>query len=172
MSTPNSDKLANELQRIEESAMWSAPGQFEQAKQWRSLNLILGVPTSAFAAVSGITALASTAGRVSAGVIAIAAAAASAVLTTLNAGQKAAKATAAANAYLESQTAARQARLLDLPSQNMDARRATVAKLTSRRDDVNKTVDPINRIAYARAKKILEVGGQEYQADSTVGTDT
>jgi hypothetical protein len=170
MSSPDRSELSDELQRIEESAMWSAQGQFEQAKLWRSLNLMLGIPASALAAVSGVTALASTAGRVPAGVVAIAAAAIGTVLTTINAGQKAAKATAAANAYLEIQTAARQARLLDLPSLNMEAVRSLVAKLTARRNEVNKAADPINRIAYLRAKKVLAAGGQEYAVDTATDT--
>jgi hypothetical protein len=166
MNDAGKGEIAAELQRLEESAMWSAQGQFEQAKQWRSLNLLLGIPASALAAVSGITALASTAGRIPAGVIAIAAAAVGAVLTTLNAGQRAAKATAVANAYLEVQTVARQARLLDLGSMTSDQARTLIANLTAQRKDINASADPINNIAYLRAKRVLAAGGQDYEVDS------
>src|SRR5688500_16797436 len=110
--------IRDELQRVEESTMWSAQGQFEQAKQWRFVNLAVGVPASALAAVAGSTALASTTGRVWAGIIALTSSAFGAMLTTLNASRRANQAGAAANAYLEIQTAARQARLVDLPGLN------------------------------------------------------
>lgn len=76
----------------------------------RAVNLVFGLPASVLAAISGATALASTGGRFVAGVLALAAAGFGAVLTTFNAGQRANRATAAANAYLAMQTSARQAR--------------------------------------------------------------
>src|SRR3954462_6221857 len=103
--------IEDELRRLEESAMYSAQIQFEQAKRWRGVNLMLGIPASALAAVSGATALASTTGRVAAGIIALVAAGFGGILTTVNASHRTTQASAAANAYLEIQTAARQARL-------------------------------------------------------------
>jgi hypothetical protein len=108
--------LADEFSRLEESAMYSAQNQFEQAKQWRGINLMLGLPASVLATVSAATALASTTGRFWAGLLALAAAAFGAVLTTVNASHRINQASSVANAYLEIQTAARQARLLDLSS--------------------------------------------------------
>src|SRR4051794_15654576 len=107
--------IVDELRRLEESAMYSAQIQFEQAKRWRRVNLSLGVPASALAALSGATALASTTGRVAAGIIALVAAGFGGILPTVNAAHRTTQASAAANAYLEIQTAARQARLVDLP---------------------------------------------------------
>ncbi|WP_279579199.1 hypothetical protein [Fodinicola feengrottensis] len=72
--------LDEEFQRLEESAMYSAQNQFEVAKQWRGVNLMLGLPASVLAAVSGATALASTTGRLWAGLLALAAAAFGAIL--------------------------------------------------------------------------------------------
>lgn len=158
-------EIASELQRLEESARSSAQNQFEQAKQWRGINLLLGVPASVLAAVSGATALASTAGRFWAGVMALAAAAFGAVLTTVNASHRTSQASSAANAYLEIQTAARQARLIDLPHLPRDEARAELAELTARRDEQNKTAEPPNRFAYRRAKKNLQAGGQDYEVD-------
>jgi hypothetical protein len=162
--------IREELSRIEESAMWSAQGQFEQAKQWRGLNLFLGVPTSALAAIAGATALAGTAGRYFAGVLALAAAALGAVLTTVNASHRTNQASAAGNAYLEIQTAARQARLIDLPSMDVDEARAMLAELTARRDEQNKTAEPPNRLAYSRVRKNIEGGGQQYEVDVNAPT--
>jgi len=161
--------LAEEFGRLEESALYSAQNQFEQAKQWRSVNLILGVPASVLAAMSGATALASTAGRFWAGLLALGAAAFGAVLTTVNASHRTNQASSAANAYLEIQTAARQARLLDLPVADIEEIRATLAEITARRDEQNKTAEPPNRWARRRAQKNIAEGGQTYEVDS-IGT--
>lgn len=159
--------LAEEFSRLEESAMYSAQNQFEQAKQWRGVNLMLGLPASVLAAVSGATALASTAGRFWAGLLAFGAAAFGAVLTTVNASHRTNQASSAANAYMEIQTAARQARLLDLPVADIEEIRATLAEITARRDEQNKTAEPPNRWARRRAQKNIAEGGQTYEVDST-----
>lgn len=157
--------IRDELQRLEESAMYSAQNQFEQAKQWRGVNLLLGVPASVLAALSGATALASTAGRLWAGILALAAAALGAVLTTVNASHRTNRAASAANAYLEIQTAARQARLLDLETGDLEDMRAVVQEITARRDEQNKTAEPPNRWARRRAQKNLREGSQLYAVD-------
>ncbi|MFE7745124.1 SLATT domain-containing protein [Nocardia sp. NPDC057455] len=175
LTSPMSDDLLadrrqaidEELQRLEESAMYSAQNQFEQAKQWRGVNLFLGLPASVLAAVSGAAALASTANAFWAGVLALASAAFGAVLTTVNASHRTNQAAAAANAYLEIQTAARQARLLDLPNTEIDEMRSVVAEITARRDEQNKTAEPPNRWARKRAQKNIAGGGQTYDVDST-----
>ncbi len=155
-----------ELLRLEESAMYSSQGQFEQTKQWRSLNYALGIPGSILAAASGATALAATAGRVTAGILAIAAAGLGAILTTINASHHMNQAASAANAYLEIQTAARQCREIDLPHLELEDARQQLAELTARRGEQNKTAEAPNRRAYKKAKRNIEgEGGQGYVAD-------
>jgi type II secretory pathway pseudopilin PulG len=109
------EALLRELSEVENRTMWSAQGQFEQAKGWQSLNLWLGSLASGCAAVSGALVLSSSGLDILGGVLALIAAAGVAVLTVVNASQRATKATAAANAYLEIQNAARRARLVDAP---------------------------------------------------------
>jgi hypothetical protein len=92
--------IEDELLRIEEGATYSAQSQFEQAKLWRGTNLVLGVPAAALAGVAGATALASTTGRVTAGILALCAAGFGAVMTTLNAARRADQAHVSSNAYL------------------------------------------------------------------------
>jgi len=157
--------IETELRRVEESAKYSAQIQFEQTKQWRGVNLGLGLPASALAAVSGATALASTTGRFVAGVLALASAGFGAILTTLNAAHRMNRASAAANAYLEIQTAARQAREVDLPSWSIEEARNALAELTSRRDEQNKTAEVPNSRAYKRAQNNIDAGGQTYEVD-------
>lgn len=159
--------IRDELRRLEESAMYSAQNQFEQAKQWRSINLTLGLPASVLAAVAGATALADTAGRVPAGVLALASAAFGAVLTTINASHRMNQAASAANAYLEIQTATRQAREIDLPYWTIEEARSMLAELTARRDEQNKTAEPPSRRAYRKAQANITGGGQTYQVDKS-----
>ena len=155
-----------ELQRIEESAKYSAQIQFEAAKHWRGANLALGLPASVLAAVAGATALADVTSPVVAGVLALASAGFGAILTTVNAAHRMSEATSAANAYLEIQTAARQARLIDLPYQSIDESRATLAERTARRDEQNKNVDPPSGRAYRKGSNNIASGGQSYAVDS------
>jgi hypothetical protein len=153
--------------------MWAAQAQFEETKIWRKVNLSLGLPASVIAAVSGATALAAEAGRITAGVLALVASAFGAVLTTINATHRMNQAASAANAYLEIQTAARQAREIDLPEMEIDDARQALAELTARRDEQNKTADPPTARAYRRAKKTIEKeGGQLYEADRSGGVGT
>jgi len=158
-------QIANELERVEESARISAASQFALSQQWGTLNIALGAPASGLAAAAGVTALAATTGRIAAGVIALASAALGGVLTVLNASRKANQATGAANAYLEIQTAARQERLIDSAAREIDDARAELSELTARRDEQNKSAAPPNRFAYRRATRGLKDGGQMYQVD-------
>lgn len=123
------------------------------------------MPASLLAAASGATALAATAGRITAGILAIAAAGFGAVLTTINASHHMNQASSAANAYLEIQTAARQAREIDLPYMPLDDARQMLAELTSRRDEQNKTAEPPNRRSRRRAQANIDSGGQSYAVD-------
>lgn len=164
------EAIRQELSRIEESAMFSSQGQFEQAKRWRSLNFLLGVPASVLAAVSGATALASTAGRLTAGVLALAAAALGAVLTTVNAAQRASHSATSANGFLAIQREARQVRLIDLPAQAPQDSRAALADLTRRLGEVESAADLPSRRSYLRAKANIAEGGQSYAADTATPT--
>jgi len=157
--------IRKELCRIEESATFSAQAQFEQAKYWRAVNLILGVPAAVLAAIAGATALASTTGRVAAGIIALVAAGLSAITTTLNAAQRTEQGQAAGNLYLALQSDARIARETDLSRQTFDEARAALAELRLRQDEINQSSALPARYAYWRAKKNIERGGQRYKVD-------
>jgi hypothetical protein len=164
-SLPESHRsIAQEADRIHESALWSSQGQFEQAKLWRLINLMLGVPAAALAAVSGGTALAGDVG-IWPGVLALAAAAFSATLTTVNASRRMTQAQAAANAYLELQTAARQFLTIDLTDLTREESRDALRGLTNTRDELNKTSDPPGRLAFKLATRNIEKGRQTYETD-------
>src|SRR5260370_24653046 len=76
--------IHDEARRLEESAMYSAQGQFERAKFWRAVNLSLGVAAAILAAVAGVVGLASDSARILSGVLALIAAGMGSVLTTRN----------------------------------------------------------------------------------------
>jgi hypothetical protein len=157
--------ISDELERIEESAMLSGQAQFEQAKFWRGVNLVLGVPASALAAVSGATALATTSGRVAAGIVALVSAGLSAIATTLNASQRTEQAQAAGNLYLALQTDTRIARLTDLPGQDFEGARGALTELRLRQDEINQSAALPAFYAYWRAKRNIRRGGQHYGVD-------
>jgi hypothetical protein len=157
--------IGDEARRLEEGAMYSAQGQFERAKFWRAVNLSLGVAAAILAAVAGVVGLASDSARILSGVLALIAAGMVSVLTTVNADRRHSQAAAAANAYLEIQTAARQLHAVDLPRLDYDTARTQLGELTARRDEINKTADITSRRAYRRAKANIERGGQDYDAD-------
>lgn len=161
--------LASEVDRIHESALWSAQCQFEQAKLWRLLNMILGVPAAVLAAISGGTGLsaASSDGKalVLPAVLALIAAGLSATLTTVNASRRMTQAQTSGNAYLELQTAARQFLTIDILQLDYEEARNELRHLTSTRDELNKTADPPSRYAYWIARRNITKGGQSYEAD-------
>lgn len=146
---------------MEDRAMYSAQGQFEQAKGWQKVNLWFGSITAGSAAVSGALTLASSGFDIVGGVLALLAAAGGAILTVVNASQRATAATAAANAYLELQNAARRARLVDAPWMNLAEARAELKGLTDRMDEQNKSAEPIAPRAYAKASRNIARGGQK-----------
>jgi hypothetical protein len=162
------DQISAELRRIGESAEYSGQAQFEQAKLWRGINLILGVPTAALAGVAGATALASTGGRIAAGIIALVAAGLSAVTTTLNASQRTDQAQAAGNLYLALQSDCRIARDIDLSNQNADDARDGLRELRVRQDEINKGAAIPSFYAYWRAGRNLASGRQTYAVDREI----
>ena len=154
--------IGTEFAKLEESATWSAQGQFEQAKFWRATHLVLGAPAAALAAIAGATALASTAGRIAAGIVALIAAGLGAVAAALDAAGRAEAARKSGNRYLALQTDARVARDVDLHTQSADASREALRALMTRRDEINAEAAVISKHAYRRARKNILGGGQTY----------
>jgi hypothetical protein len=164
---PELRPIAAEADRLHESVLWSAQIQFEQMKLWRSLNLILGVPAAVLAAVAGGTGLAADTVTSSPAILALVSAGFGAALTTLNPSRRMSQAQAAASAYLEMQTSARQFLSIRLPQGTREEALEELANLTARRDEVNRTADAPGRYAYRRAKKNIGAGSQTYQADAS-----
>jgi hypothetical protein len=155
------DAILNQLRELEDRAMWSAQGQFEQAKHWQSMNLWLGSVSAVAAAVSGALVLAQSGLDLLGGGLALLAAGGGAILTTVNASQRATKASSAANAYLEIQTSAKRSQSVDVPWAPLDEARQMLQGLAERMDEQNKAAEPISPRAYRRARKNIRSGGQQ-----------
>ncbi|MGA8723718.1 MAG: SLATT domain-containing protein, partial [Acidimicrobiales bacterium] len=157
--------VAEEVSRLHEDVLWSAQGQFEQMKFWRAMNVLLGVPAAVLAALSGGTGLAATKLTATPAVLALVAAGFAAALTTLNPSRRVSLAQAAANAYLDLQTDARQLLVIDLKGLSENSARESLGKLTSRRSEVNRTADPPGVYAYWRASSNIKRDRQTHQVD-------
>lgn len=157
--------LRDEAARVEEAAKWSAQGQFEAAKAWRTSNWALGGFTTAASGVSGVLAFATDTLQLMAGILAICAAVTAAVHTTLKPDKRAELAQAAGNDYLTLQGDARRLVNLDSPEGDPAALRRTLDSLARRQSEINHRADVTPGFAYKRAKENIEGGGQRYEVD-------
>jgi hypothetical protein len=100
------------------------------------------------------------------GVLALLAAALTAILTTVNASRRQTQSQASGNAFLQLQTAARQFATIDIKKLGYEDARDELKSLTTSRDELNKTADVPGKPAYRRAQKnIGGDGGQDYAVD-------
>lgn len=162
-------EIAKELSRIEENAIYSAQTQFSSAKFWRGLNLALGIPAAALAAVAGTTVLVETVSPAVTAAIALTAAAMTAVLTTLNAAQRAEQSRAVANSYLALQAEARVARTVDLPVGDDIEARNRLDQLLVRRRMVNEAAPLPSLLAYLLGRRNITKGRPQHEVDALVG---
>jgi hypothetical protein len=154
-----------EVARIEEAATYAAQTQFSSGKFWRGTNLVLGVPAAALAAIAGGTGLGDPANAQTAAIIALVAAALTAVMTTVNAAQRAEQSRASANAYLALQGDARIFRTVDLDRLEYDEARQYLDQLVDRRNAINETTPVPAFIAYWLGRRNVEKGRQTYEID-------
>jgi hypothetical protein len=167
LSPAEHQAIAAELSRIEEAATYSSQSQFSSGKFWRGLNLALGVPAATLAAVAGTTVLADASSPKTGAVIALIAAAMTAVMTTLNAAQRAEQSRASANAYLALQGDARVLREIDLPRLEHDDARQRLDELVQRRNAINETSPVPAFLAYLLGRRNITRGRQQYEVDKT-----
>lgn len=168
------EAIGQEALRIHESAQYSSQSQFEQAKIWRTINMCLGAPAAVLAALGGSAILSAREGElvgiptsVIGGILALGAAALSAILTTINASRRQTQSQSAGNAFLQLQTASRQFVSIDIQKQNYEDARDALTSLTTSRDELNKTADVPGRTAFKRARRnIKHSGGQDYAVDT------
>lgn len=158
-------EIAKELSRIEEDAIYSAQTQFSSAKFWRGLNLALGIPAAALAALAGTTVLAEAVSPAVTAATALTAAALVAVLTTLNAAQRAEQSRAVANSYLALQAEARVARTVDLPAADDADGRSRLDQLLVRRRMVNEAAPLPSILAYLLGRRNIVKDRHKHEVD-------
>jgi hypothetical protein len=163
-SQSNTD-IADELSRIEEATTYSAQTQFSSAKFWRGLNLALGIPAATLAAVAGTTVLADAVSARIGASIALVSAALIAVMTTLNAAQRAEQSRVAANAYLALQGDARVLRTIDLTNLDGADARSRLNELIERRNTVNDAAPVPSLLAYWFGRRNIAQERQKYEVD-------
>lgn len=154
--------IVAEAARIEESAMYSAQTQFSSAKFWRGLNLALGVPAAVFAAVAGTVVLTELVSADVGAVIALAAAALTATMTTLDAAQRSEQSRIAANAFLALQGDARVLRTIDALVLDEGTARARLAELAERRNAISAAAPVPAYLAYRLGRHNIAKGRQSY----------
>lgn len=159
------EAMRKEAERILESAEHSAQNQFEYSKTWRSVDRWLGSVAALLAAIAGAGGLSKVFSAQFAGLVALAAAGAGAVATSLGAPKTKALAHASGNAYLALQQDCRTFVEVDLDYVPVGEARQTLSKLIARHQELNATAEIPSKRARNRAKKNIDEGGQTYEAD-------
>lgn len=158
--------IAAEAARIQESATYSAQGQFEASKSWRTWNWLLGGFTAISSGIAGVLTFAADNLQILSGILALVAAVTAAIHATLKPDKGAERAQKSANEYLQLQAAARRFLTIDVPVELTQTLRSGLEDLSTRADVINQSSDAIPRFAYKRAAKNIGEGGQSYEVDS------
>lgn len=154
-----------EVERIHESAVHSAQGQFEAAKLWRLVHWTLGVLAAALSTVAAMLVFASDAQLLS-GACAVLAAIAAAILTSARPDKLAERAQGSGNGYTTLRNVARRLRDIQVPADSLPDLREALIGLADRASELDHSAEPIPRWAYKRAKRNIERdGGQTFEVD-------
>lgn len=159
-------EIVAEARRVEESARTASETQFEYAKSWRRIDRALAGLAAVLAAVAGVGGLADLLGSRAAGTVAIAAAGIAAVSASLNAPQTKEKAAGSANAYRNLQQDARIFWRTDSSTMGDEECRDQLASLVARLQELNQAAEIPSAKAWRRAKRQLDEGAQDFEADS------
>jgi hypothetical protein len=143
--------VAAEFCRIEEICSRAARAQWETVTIWRFINLGLGSTAVIAAGVAGSVVLAGDRFPVMAGTLALVAAMLTTIISMVGPARKENQAVEAAKAYQSAETAARQARQVDLPGHTFAQARQGLCDLTERWHAANRTATPVPRWAQRRA---------------------
>ena len=164
---PQRAAIHAEVARVHESAVFSAQGQFEAAKAWRTLHWTLGVLTAGLSTLAAVLTFATDA-QVASGILAVVAAIAAALLTSSRPDKLAERAVARGNDYTTLRNDARRVLHVQVPSDEISVLREALDGLAERASDLDHTSDPIPRFAYNKAKRNIDRdGGQQFEVDAS-----
>jgi hypothetical protein len=145
--------VSAELLRIEEICSHAARAQSETVKIWRVVGLWLGSCAVLSAGFSGALVLADDRHPIVAGSLALAAALLTTVVSIVGPARKESQAVEAAKAYQSVETAARQARQVDLPGQAFAHARQALGELTESWHTTIRAARPVSGWAQRRAER-------------------
>lgn len=163
-------ELIAEASRIEESAIWSAQGQFESAKMWTSWNWVSGGITATCSGVAGLLTFATDDLQVISGVLAVVAAIFAGIHTVMKPDSRAEIAQKSANEYLDLQGEARRVKNLEKYFLTDKEYGTKLERLASIHSSINKRSHPIPYVAYKIASWNIRKGHQSYDADEIRST--
>lgn len=161
------DEIRREAARLEEDTLYTAKGHFQAARIWGTVHLVLGAASAVLAAAAGTSVLAEAGDRVVVGLLALGSTGLTSVLTFLKPGEKQQAHLGAGNGYLAIKNEARMLRNLEhllVPAD--DALYARLTELNTRRNELNQASLQIPRLAFRWARRGIEAGEADYQADS------
>lgn len=165
----NDDKRRAEIRaeaaRVLEAATYASETQFEFAKRWRRVDRWAGTLAAALAATAGVGGLSNVLSARWAGLIAVLAAFAGAVATSLGAPQTKEKASGSANSYRALQQDARIFLNVDLADLDPRTARAELGKLAERLQQLNREAIIPSARAWRLARKQIETGSRAYETD-------
>lgn len=151
------DRMVLEAERIEQDTFYSAKGHFVSAQKWRSLNMVLGLPSTLFSAIAGTSALVQFDNHsIIAGIFAIIVAALTALTTFLNPSEKANSHQNAGTRYTAIRNDARQFKDLDLHREDIAEQDllAMLDDLKKQRNEMNQNSLPIPGSAYKKVQRM------------------
>lgn len=161
------EEIIKEAKRIEEASLYSSKGHFNAATLWRKLHFCLGLPATILAAVAAASAFSQfDSGHSIGGWISIVVATLSGLSTFLNPNEKAASHFAAGNNFDALQSKVRIFWTVDCRGNDSDQVLANRLKdLAEEKSELNRKSLPIPRLAYINARRGIEAGEADYQAD-------
>ncbi|RXZ64245.1 SLATT domain-containing protein [Pelagerythrobacter rhizovicinus] len=150
-----------EARKLAVDVLYSEKGHFAAASAWRRRNYWLGIPAALIGAAAGATILAS-ADPVVSGILALAGAAITALMTFLNPSERAAQHQRAGVAYAQLRRKVRQFAQIDMAGMESAALRATLTALTEEVGSTQGEALAIPSAAYRAAMKSIESGSADY----------
>ncbi len=172
MNEPLRDKLVREARRVEEDTLHSSKGHYAAAERWRNLHLWIGIPTAISTGIAGAVVVGGPAevGGVPLdavfGLVAIAGAVATAVMTFLTPDRQSSAHQTAADKYNAIKGRARRFHEIDVHRSFDDEElSARLDALIRERDGLYESSPLIPASAYEKAKQGIESGQANYRAD-------
>jgi hypothetical protein len=165
--------LLEESKRIEEDGLLSSKGHYAAADWWRKVHLFVGVPTAILTGIAGIVIIAGPAEvqgisvDLLVGLLTIAGAVSTAILTFLGPERRSTAHQTAADRYNTLKARARRFYNIDMHrSFTTEQLSDRLESLSTRRDELNESSPLTPESAYEKGKKGIEAGQAKYEADS------